>query len=47
MERPAMEYERLRSVLQAAFEESRLPEVPNAAAALNELLIRVRTGDRK
>ena len=33
----AAEYERLRSVLQAAFEESRLPEVPNAAAALNEL----------
>ena len=41
------EYERLRSVLQTAFEESHLPEVPTAAAALNELLIRLRTGDRK
>ncbi len=38
----AAEYERLRSVLQSAFEESRLPEVPNAAAALNDLLVRVR-----
>ena len=36
------EYERLRSVLQTAFEESRLPEVPTAAAALNDLLVRVR-----
>ena len=36
------EYKRLRSVLQTAFEESRLPEVPNADAALNNLLIRVR-----
>jgi len=33
--------------LQTAFEESHLPEVPTAAAALNELLIRLRTGDRK
>jgi predicted nucleotidyltransferase len=36
------EYERLRSVLQAAFEESRLPEVPSAGPALNDLLIRIR-----
>lgn len=38
------EYERLRSVLQTAFEASRLPEVPTAAAALNDLLVRVRLG---
>lgn len=36
------EYERLRAVLQTAFEESRLPEAPTAAAALNDLLVRVR-----
>ena len=36
------EYERLRSVLQTAYEESRLPEAPTAAAALNDLLVRVR-----
>ncbi len=36
------EYERLRSVLQTAFEETRLPEAPTAAAALNDLLVRVR-----
>ena len=36
------EYERLRSALQATFEESHLPEAPNAAAALNELLVRIR-----
>ena len=38
----AAEYERLRSVLQKAFAESRLPEAPNAAAALNDLLVRIR-----
>lgn len=36
------EYERLRSVLQTALEESRLSEAPTAAAALNDLLVRVR-----
>ena len=36
------EYQRLRSVLQMAFDESRLPEVSTAGAALNELLVRVR-----
>jgi predicted nucleotidyltransferase len=36
------EYEKLRSVLQAAYEGSQLPEGPTAAAALNDLLIRVR-----
>lgn len=35
-------YERLRSELQTAFEESRLPEMPTAASALNDLLVRVR-----
>ncbi len=38
----AAEYERLRSVLQTAFDESRLSEAPTAAAALNDLLVRVR-----
>ncbi len=38
----AAEYERMRSVLQTAFDESRLPEAPTAAAALNDLLVRVR-----
>ena len=38
----ADEYQRLRSVLQVAFEESRLPEVPTAGAALNDMLVRIR-----
>jgi len=38
----AAEYERLRAELQTAFEQSPLPEVPTAAAALNDLLVRVR-----
>ena len=36
------EYERLRSELQSAFEASHLPEAPSAAAALNDLLVRLR-----
>jgi uncharacterized protein len=36
------EYERLRGVLQEAFEASRLPEVPCGAEALNALLVRLR-----
>lgn len=36
------EYERLRSELEAAFEQSQLPEVPAGAAALNDLLLRIR-----
>lgn len=36
------EYERLRGVLQSAFDSSRLPEQSTAAAALNDLLVRVR-----
>jgi uncharacterized protein len=38
----AREYERLRVELQQAFEESRLPESPSAAAALNDLLVALR-----
>ena len=38
----AAEYERLRAELQTTFEQSQLPEVPTAAAALNDLLVRVR-----
>ncbi|MEK6259177.1 MAG: nucleotidyltransferase domain-containing protein [Planctomycetota bacterium] len=38
----AAEYERLRAELQTAFEQSQLPELPTAAAALNDLLVRVR-----
>jgi predicted nucleotidyltransferase len=36
------EYQRLRSMLQSAFEESRLPETPTAATELNDLLVRIR-----
>lgn len=36
------EYERLRQVLQDSFEQSHLPEIPNGAAALNDLLVRLR-----
>jgi predicted nucleotidyltransferase len=36
------EYERLRDVLQTAYEESRLPEKPSATNALNDLLVRIR-----
>ena len=36
------EYERLRSVLQSAFDGSHLPETTSAASALNDLLVRVR-----
>jgi uncharacterized protein len=38
------EYERLRGVLQAAFDESTLPEVPSARPALDDLLVRLRLG---
>lgn len=40
------EHEELRTELERAFKESCLPENPSGAA-LNELLIRLRTGDRK
>ncbi|MGK7878107.1 MAG: nucleotidyltransferase domain-containing protein [Xenococcaceae cyanobacterium] len=36
------EYERLRNQLESAFQESHLPEVPSAKAALNDLLVRLR-----
>ena len=39
-----LEYERLRAKLEQAFEESQLPENPNGASALNDLLIRIRLG---
>jgi predicted nucleotidyltransferase len=38
----ALEYERLRVELRQAFEESRLPETPSAATALNDLLVTIR-----
>jgi predicted nucleotidyltransferase len=38
------EYERLRAVLQAAFEASPLPEGPTARPALDALLVRLRLG---
>ena len=41
------EYERLRLLLQKAFDKSRLPEAPNAAAALNDLLVRVRLSNNR
>lgn len=36
------EFERLRTELQSAFESSRLPEIPSARPALNDLLLRLR-----
>lgn len=39
----ASEYERLRGVLQAAFEASKLPEAPSAKPALHDLLLRLRS----
>jgi hypothetical protein len=36
------EYERLRAVLEQAFEQSQLPETPSTQAALNDLLVRLR-----
>ena len=36
------EYERLRTELEEAFEQTDLPEQPSGAAALNDLLVRVR-----
>ena len=41
------EYERLRTVLQEAFEQSRLPEAPSGTAALNDLLLRLRLKERR
>jgi predicted nucleotidyltransferase len=38
------EYERLRSELEQAYQESKLPEAPGGAAALHDLLIRLRLG---
>lgn len=38
------EYERLRGELESAFQASRLPDVPTAKPALNELLVRLRLG---
>jgi hypothetical protein len=37
------EYERLRALLQTAFDESKLPDSPTALPGLNDLLIRLRT----
>jgi predicted nucleotidyltransferase len=42
MEFHSREYERLRAVLKSAEEASTLPEAPQARAALNDLLIRLR-----
>lgn len=41
------EYERMRTELERAFEESSLPENASGAGALNDLLIRLRIGDKK
>lgn len=40
-----LEYERLRTELQKAYEKSSLPETPSGKAALNDLLVRIRTGE--
>lgn len=39
------EYERLRGELQTAYEKSDLPETPSGKTALNDLLVRLRTGE--
>jgi predicted nucleotidyltransferase len=41
------EYERLRSALEQAQQESRLPEAPGGVAALHDLLVRIRLGKGK
>jgi predicted nucleotidyltransferase len=38
----ADEYERLRTLLEQAYQESRLPEFPSGKSALNDLLVRLR-----
>jgi uncharacterized protein len=38
------EYNRLRNELETAFKQSSLPETPSAQPALNDLLVRIRTG---
>jgi predicted nucleotidyltransferase len=38
------EYERLRSALEQAHQESKLPEAPSGMAALHDLLVRIRLG---
>jgi hypothetical protein len=38
-------YERLRAELEQCYRESKLPEAPEGAAALNDLLIRIRLGN--
>jgi predicted nucleotidyltransferase len=40
------EYERLRAELEQAYQESKLPEAPGGAAALHDLLVRIRLGNR-
>lgn len=40
------EYERLTSKLEAAHEQSQLPEIPSGREALNDLLIRLRLGSQ-
>jgi uncharacterized protein len=39
------EYERLRAELEQAYQECKLPEAPSGAAALNQLLVRIRLGN--
>jgi hypothetical protein len=39
------EYERLRAELESAFKQSDLPELPSGAAALHDLLVRLRVGE--
>lgn len=38
------EYERLRAELEQAYQECKLPEAPSGAAALHDLLVRIRLG---
>jgi predicted nucleotidyltransferase len=39
------EYERLRAELEQAYHDCKLPEAPTGAAALDQLLVRIRLGD--
>ena len=38
------QYDRLRAELERAYQESKLPEAPGGAAALHDLLVRLRLG---
>lgn len=40
------EYERLQAELERLYQDSQLPDMPRCTAAMNDLLVRIRLGDR-